>query len=101
MDTRVNCRTFLKEKKGCLISSRNTMDGGIIGKSKSKSHVFDYKEGIDLGIGKDTEVFLPKTFEDNEAILPNVPIVATIEKIKSRKCGYRKLYPEVKFQSAI
>ena len=28
-------------------------------------------EGIDLRIGKDTEVFLPK-FEDNEVALPNV-----------------------------
>ena len=54
-------------------------------------------EGIDLGIGKDTEVFLPKKFEDNEVILPNVLKGVTIEKIKSRQSGYKTLYPEVKF----
>ena len=30
-------------------------------------------EGIDLEIGKNTEVYLPKKFEDNEVILLNVP----------------------------
>ena len=57
-------------------------------------------EGIDLRIGKDTEVFLPK-FEDNEVALPNVTKGVAFQKTKSRQPGYRTLYPEVKFQSAI
>ena len=59
--------------------------------------IYDDMEGIDLGIGKDTEVFLPKKFEDNEVILPNVLKGVTTEKIKSRQSGYKTLYPEVKF----
>ena len=58
-------------------------------------------EGIDLGIGKDVEVFFPKKFEDNEVTLPIVPKGVAFGKIKSRQSGYRILYPEVKFQSAI
>ena len=58
-------------------------------------------EGIDLGIGKDTEAFLPNKFKDNEVALLNVPKGMVIEKIKSRQSGYRTVYPEVKFQSAI
>ena len=58
-------------------------------------------EGIDLGIGIDTEVFLPNRFEDNEVTLPNVPKGMKIKKIKSRQSGYRTLYPEVRFRSAI
>ena len=57
-------------------------------------------EGIDLGIGKDTEVFLPK-FQDNEVALPNVLKGVAFEKAKSRQSGYTTSYPEVKFQSAI
>ena len=58
-------------------------------------------EGIDLGISKDTEVFLPKKFEDNEVTLPNVPKGVAFEKMKSRRSRYRTLYLEAKFQSAI
>ena len=58
-------------------------------------------EGIDLGISKDTEVFLPKKFEDNEVTLPNVPKGVAFEKMKSRQSGYRTLHLEAKFQSAI
>ena len=58
-------------------------------------------EKIDHGIGKNTEVFLPKKCEDNEVTLPNVPKGVAIERIKSRQSGYKTLYPEVKFQSAI
>ena len=48
-----------------------------------------------------TQVFLPNKFEDDEVTLPNVPKGVAIEKIKSRQSGYKTVYPEVKFQSAI
>ena len=71
-----------------------------LAKRRARAKVYNDMEGIDLGIGKDTEVFLPK-FQDNEVALPNVPKGVAFEKAKSRQSGYRTLYPEVKFQSAI
>ena len=71
-----------------------------LAKGRARAKVYNDMEGIDLGIGKDTEVFLPK-FQDNEVALPNVPKGVAFEKAKSRQSGYRTLYPEVKFQSAI
>ena len=67
----------------------------------AKARVYDDMEEIDLGIGKDTEVVLPKMFEDNEATLPNRTKGVANEKIKSRQSGHKTLYSEVKFQSAI
>ena len=72
-----------------------------LAKSRARAKVYDDMEGIDLGIGKDVEVFFPKKFEDNEVTLPIVPKGVAFGKIKSRQSGYRTLYPEVKFQSAI
>ena len=71
-----------------------------LAKGRARAKVYNDMEGIDLGIGKDTEVFSPK-FQDNEVALPNVPKGVAFEKAKSRQSGYRTLYPEVKFQSAI
>ena len=71
-----------------------------LAKARARAMTYNDMEGIDLGIGKDTEVFLPK-FQDNEVALPNVPKGVAFEKAKSRQSGYRTLYPEVKFQSAI
>ena len=70
-------------------------------KGRARAKIYDDMEGIDLRIGKDTEVFLVKKFEDNKVTLPNVPRGVAFEKTKSRQFGYRTLYPEVKFQSAI
>ena len=71
-----------------------------LAKARARAMTYNDMEGIDLGIGKDTEVFSPK-FQDNEVALPNVPKGVAFEKAKSRQSGYRTLYPEVKFQSAI
>ena len=75
------------------------MEEGLA-KARARAKVYNDMEGIDLRIGKDTEVFLPK-FEDNEVALPNVTKGVAFQKTKSRQPGYRTLYPEVKFQSAI
>ena len=72
-----------------------------LGKGRARAKRYDDMERIDLGIGKDTEVFLLKKFEDNKVTLPNVPRGVAFENAKSRQSGYRTLYPEVKFQSAI
>ena len=51
-------------------------------KQEQEPKVYDDMEGIDLGIGKDAEVFLPKKFEDNEVTLPNMPKGVAFEKTK-------------------
>ena len=71
-----------------------------LAKARARAKVYNDMEGIDLTIGKNTEVFLPK-FEDNEVALPNVTKGVAFQKTKSRQPGYRTLYPEVKLQSAI
>ena len=63
-----------------------------MGKARARAKVYDDTEGIDLGIGKDAEVFLPKKFEDNEGALPNMPKGVAFEKTKSRQSGFRTLY---------
>ena len=68
--------------------------------ARARAKLCNDMEGIDLKIGKDTEVFLPK-FEDNEVALPNVTKGVALQKTNLRQPGYRTLYPEVKFQSAI
>ena len=72
-----------------------------LAKVRARAKVYDDMEGIGLGIGKDTEVFLPNKFGDNDVTLPNMPKGVAVEKIKSGQSGYRTVYPEVKFQSAI
>ena len=71
-----------------------------LAKARARAKVYDDMEKIDPGIDKDT-IFLPKKFEDNEITLRNMPKGVAFEKTKSTQSGYRKLYPEVKFQSTI
>ena len=68
-----------------------------LAKARERAKIYGDMEGISLGIANDTEVFLPKKFEDNEVALPNVPKGVAFEKTKSMQSGYRTLYHEVKF----
>ena len=52
-----------------------------LAKGRARAKVYNDMEGIDLGIGKDTEVFLAK-FKENEFALPNVPKGGAFEKTK-------------------
>ena len=93
--------SFMKKKRDAEYQAEALRMEEELAKARARAKVYDDMEGTDLGIGKDTEVFLPSKFEDNEVTLPNVPKGVAIEKIKSRQSGYRLVYPEVKFQSAI
>ena len=53
-------------------------------KARASAKAYDDMEGIDLGIGNDTEVFLTKKFEDNEVTLPIASKGVAFVKIKSR-----------------
>ena len=52
-----------------------------LAKRRARAKVYNDMEGIDLGIGKDTEVFLAK-FKENEVALPNVLKGGAFEKTK-------------------
>ena len=93
--------SFTKKKRDAEYQAEALRMEEELAKAKTRAKVYDDMEGIHLKIGKNTEVFLHKKFEDNEVILPNVPKGVAFEKTKSRQSGYRILYPEVKFQSAI
>ena len=93
--------SFMKKKRDAEYQTEALRIEEELAKARTRAKVYDDMEGINLGIGKDTEVFLANKFEDNEVTLPNVPKGVTIEKIKSRQSGYRTVYPEVKPQSAI
>ena len=54
---------------------------------QARTKVYDDMEGIDLEIGNDTEVFLPKKFKDNEIILPNVPKGVAFERSNQDNLG--------------
>ena len=71
-----------------------------LAKARARAKVYDDMEKIDPGTDKDT-IFLPKKFEDNKITLRNMPKGVAFEKTKSTQSRYRKLYPEVKFQSTI
>ena len=92
--------SFMKKKRDAEYRAEALRMEEELAKARARPKVYNDMEGINLGIGKDTEVFLPK-FEDNEVALPDVPKGVAFEKTKSRQSGYRSLYPEVKFQSAI
>ena len=92
--------SFMKKKRDAEYRAEALRMEEELAKARARPKVYNDMEGINLGIGKDTEIFLPK-FEDNEAALSNVPKGVAFEKTKSRQSGYRSLYPEVKFQSAI
>ena len=93
--------SFTKKKRDAEYQAKALRMEEELAKARTRAKVYDDMEGIHLKIGKNTEVFLLKKFEDNEVILPNVPKGVAFEKTKSRQSGYRTLYPEVKFQSAI
>ena len=92
--------SFMKKKRDAEYRAEALRMEKELAKARARPKVYNDMEGIDLGIGKDTEVFL-QNFDDNEVALPNVPKGVAFEKTKSRQSGYRTLYPEVKFQSAI
>ena len=93
--------SFMKKKRDAEYQAEALRMEEKLAKARARTKVYDDMEGIDLGIGKDVEVFSPKKFEDNEVTLPNAPKGVAFGKIKSRQSGYRTLYPELKFQSAI
>ena len=92
--------SFMKKKRDAEYRAEALRMEEELAKARARPKVYNDMERINLGIEKDTEIFLPK-FEDNEVALPNVPKGVAFEKTKSRQSGYRSLYPEVKFQSAI
>ena len=93
--------SFTKKKRDAEYQAKALRMEEELAKARTRAQVYDDMGGIHLKIGKNTEVFLLKKFEDNEVILPNVPKGVAFEKTKSRQSGYRTLYPEAKFQSAI
>ena len=93
--------SFIKKKRDVEYQAEALRMEEELAKGRARAKIYDDMEGIDLRIGKDTEVFLVKKFEDNKVTLPNVPRGVAFEKTKSRQFRYRTLYPEVKFQSAI
>ena len=56
-----------------------------------RAKVYDDMEQIDLGIGKDREIFLPKKFRDDKFTLSNVSKGLAIEKMKPRQSGCKML----------
>ena len=65
--------SFMKKKKDAEYQAEALRMEEELAKARARAKVYDDMEGIDLGIGKDAEVFLPKKFEDNEVTLPNMP----------------------------
>ena len=51
-------------------------------KAIARAKVYHDMEQIDLGIGKDREIFLPKKFRDDKVTLSNVSKGLAIEKMK-------------------
>ena len=100
--SKLNAETcFIKKKRDAEYQAEALRMEEELAKARARAKVYDDMEGIDLGIGKNTEVFLPKKFEDNEVTSPNLPKGVGIEKSKSRQSGHKTLYPGVKLQSAI
>ena len=84
--------SFMKKKRDAEYQAEALRMEEELAKARARAKVYDDMEGIDLGIGKDAEVFLPKKFEDNEVTLPNMPKGVAFEKTKSRQSGFRTLY---------
>ena len=76
--------SFMKKKGDAEYQAEALRIEEELAKARARAKVYDDMEGIDLGIGNDTEVFLPKKFEDNEVTLPIVPKGVAFVKIKSR-----------------
>ena len=83
---------FMKKKRDTEYQAEALRMKEELAKARARAKVYDDMEGIDLGLGKDAEVFLPKKFEDNEVTLPNMPKGVAFEKTKSRQSGFRTLY---------
>ena len=56
---------FMKKKRDAEYIAESLSMEEELPKAGGRAKVYDDMEGIDLGIGKDTEVLLPKKFEDN------------------------------------
>ena len=80
--------SFIKKKRDAEYRAEAIKMEEELAKTRARAKVYNDMEGIDLRIGKDTEVFLPK-FEDNEVALPNVTKGVAFQKTKSRQPGYR------------
>ena len=80
--------SFMKKKRDAEYRAEAIKMEEELAKARARAKVYNDMEGIDLRIGKDTEVFLPK-FEDNEVALPNVTKGVAFQKTKSRQPGYR------------
>ena len=93
--------SFMKKRKDAEYQAEALRMEEELAKARARAKVYDDMEGIDLGIGKDAGVFLPKKFGDNEATSTNMQQGVAFEKTKSRQSGYRTLYPELKFKSPI
>ena len=63
----------MKKKRDAEYEAEGLRIDKKLAKVKARAKVYDDMEGIDLGIGKGTKVYLPKKSEDNEVALPNVP----------------------------
>ena len=74
--------SFNKKKRSAEYQAQTLRMEEELAKARARAKVYDDMEGIDLGIGKNTEVYLPKKFEDNEVTLPNVPKGVVFEKTK-------------------
>ena len=84
--------SFKKKKRDAEYQAEALRMEEELAKARSRAKVYNNIEGIDLRIGKVTEVFLAEKIEDNEVSLPNVPKGVAIEKGKSRQFGYNPLY---------
>ena len=58
--------SFMKNKRDAEYQGEAIRTEEELAKARARAKVYDDMEGIDLGIGKDTEVLLPNKFEDNE-----------------------------------
>ena len=76
--------SFMRKKRDAEYRAEALRMDKELAKSRARVKVYDDMERIDLGIGKDTEIFLPKTFENKEFALPNAPKGVAFEKTKSR-----------------
>ena len=64
--------SFIKKARDAEYQAEALRVEKELAKARPIVKVYDDMEEIDLGIGKDREVFLPKKFEDNEVTLPNM-----------------------------
>ena len=83
--------SFMKKKRDAEYRAEAIKMEEELAKARARAKVYNDMEGIDLRIGKDTEVFFPK-FEDNEVALSNLTKGVAFQKTNLRQPGYRTLY---------